>query len=693
MKKHSLSLIIFLISTFLIFTPNVKANYGDLRYQITNVSISGSKITFEGWAFIHKTNNYVTVYKLDSNGNETSEILKSNGGQKIKICAVSSDGTTICEEIAGNKNVKYNFYTQMFFRYNGFSGNYIEHYNIKESNGDKNNYCQSSKDPNSDQETYPYSQCYYQDIHFKIPINFENTGSGEFYFTIQVYNNDYGKYTEPEKIYINKNIGSGNDKLIVQKDTISNKVEFIAIQARPFVPNNSSKLLGQRTSEIKSNLDSKLGYQDASGNIYGHTNYEYILVDDTVTYSNNLFGKNPGIYKIYVNENPEFYFNDSIYGIPYFYWSNICNGTMCNGNSSSIQAGVWGSWIKPTGETAFKITVENDKKCPIVNPSSGPLTCNNDKTLTATCNELTVTNNGSRANVRISQTGTISSILTPNEIYAGGGFSLGLIYYNTISWSCISGNCDNNITSAMQSRLQNDFQNSIKLEDITFNGKNIDSSLFVKKCQETGSFTNGNTLTTVCTFFLPKSSISPYNGEITYGTGEDLGINNKYYTLLTDNGKYEIKLKITGMDRLSASSTREDSETTGTPWTGDWSKELTGCSINIYPLLEKPTGTTPSQNMQFNFLYRPIDLNNPFPSRNAGVNWFDWYSVDKNKERLKSSYNRLQYSININNQTISKIKNYNKGKNYLEWDNFENGKSGFVSEYFNIKRQNIVGDE
>lgn len=677
MKKHSLFLIIFLISTFLIFTPNVKASFGDLRYEVTEVNISGTNIRFKGWAFIHKTNNFTTIYK---NGNLNDGVLISGGGQQINITAHTLDGKTIeSRTISGQSSPNYNFYRQQFYQ---FANNidYKAYYN--KGYNDNANTCLPEDENKS-------SQCYYQDMAFDISFNINSNSwsniadNSEIYFTISVTNEFYKNKMNnenawvTEKLYIGENIVkeiNGNDYIEIDRSSVSNTVEFIAITARPMNINNDGLYNG---------IDFTYG---ETGKIYklGETykKPELIQVLDVNTYT-------PGKFSIYIRPTQQ-YCDDG-----YYCWKSTCNndGSYCETSENVSQASVWTSWVKPIGETSFRIKIKRDKKCPIVNPSSGPLTCNNDKTLTATCDELTVTNNGSRANVKISQTGTISSILTPNEIYAGGGFSLGLIYYNTISWSCISGNCDNNITSAMQSRLQNDFQNSIKLENITFNGKSIDSSLFVKKCQETGSFTNGNTLTTVCTFFLPKSTISPYNGKITYGTGEDLGINNKYYTLLTDNGEYEIKLKITGMDRLSASSTREDSVTRGTSWTGDWSKELTGCSINVYPLLEKPTGTTPSQNMQFNFLYRPIDLNNPFPSRNAGVNWFDWYSVDKNKERLKSSYNRLQYSININNQTISKIKNYNKGKNYLEWDNFENGKSGFVSEYFNIKRQNIVGDE
>lgn len=110
--------------------------------------------------------------------------------------------------------------------------------------------------------------------------------------------------------------------------------------------------------------------------------------------------------------------------------------------------------------------------------------------------------------------------------------------------------------------------------------------------------------------------------------------------------------------------------------------------LNLYPLLYK--------NGKYNFIYRPIDINNPFPNRNAGINWFDWYAISENVERLESAYDRLQYSVTLDNQTITQIKKYNKQQNsnggYFDWNTMNNDKSSFVDDYFEIKRQNIVGD-
>ena len=98
--------------------------------------------------------------------------------------------------------------------------------------------------------------------------------------------------------------------------------------------------------------------------------------------------------------------------------------------------------------------------------------------------------------------------------------------------------------------------------------------------------------------------------------------------------------------------------------------------------------------MKYKPIYRPIDLNNPFPDRNAGVNWYEWYKIPNNKKRLEESYSKLQYQITLDNQTVVKIKNYNSSHNYLDWDGINSdGESKFIDTYFTTKRQNIVGDD
>lgn len=204
----------------------------------------------------------------------------------------------------------------------------------------------------------------------------------------------------------------------------------------------------------------------------------------------------------------------------------------------------------------------------------------------------------------------------------------------------------------------------------------------------------------MCIVYLPNSVVEEYTGKVTYKQGDNLGLNNKYYTPIdwNSNKKYEIVATISGMDRLKESSVKADSKDKNKAWTGTWEYTLNGskdnCDINLYPLYGQPTGG--KKNLKYTFIYRPIDLNNPFPNRNPGMNWYDWYNIERNKERLESSYNREQYSITLDSQKTSEIKKYNKDElnkgGYFDWKTIENGQSSFIDKYFDKKRDNIVGD-
>ena len=50
-----------------------------------------------------------------------------------------------------------------------------------------------------------------------------------------------------------------------------------------------------------------------------------------------------------------------------------------------------------------------------------------------------------------------------------------------------------------------------------------------------------------------------------------------------------------------------------------------------------------------------------------GVNWYTWYITEGNKDRktLEDSYKKLEYYTELDNRTISTIKEYNKNHNYF----------------------------
>lgn len=709
MKKKIL-LFLFIIIASLSFSTKVKAEKGEcgqVRYDITNLNIKNEEITFTGWAFISCTQNY-TDYK-----GRDSSITKSGGGQKIKIRAIDDTGKQIGKEIEvnGSSTPNYNFYCQQYYflkEKDECKGAYNGDFPVPPPSWNMvwDNKCENGREE---------SQCLYQDLSFSITFNTSewNVKDGtQVRFEIAVTNRDYqSKYSRSystwKTLSLNKAVQSlknNNPNIEIVKNNSGESVEIITEEGifrdiydnyvvedkdgnkgdcsdvnKKFVNCNpyswSDAVLGQKYKLSSSTIGTfENGYSSSTKN-------KFELLDNTTTYS-------PGRYIVHVEKG----------------WRS--NQKRYPGNAKEMV--VYASWVKPTGE--FAIKVYNDKKC---EPSSPNIkaTCNSSSpSFSSICEKLTVNIKSgeeikARANVKISQTGTITTILTPTNTYAGGGFKFGIMYYNTISWSLVNQykGTPEDITKEMQAKLKENFVDGFGLTDVKFGNERIPDDYFKQniKCEETGSFTDGNTLTTTCIVYLPNSVVEKYTGKVNYRTDENhQGLNNKYYTPIdwNSNKKYEVVATISGMDRLKESSVKADSKDKNKVWTGTWEYTLNGskdnCDINLYPLYGQPTGG--KKNLKYTFIYRPIDLNNPFPNRNPGMNWYDWYNIERNKERLESSYNREQYSITLDSQKTSEIKKYNKDElnkgGYFDWKTIENGQSSFIDKYFDKKRDNIVGD-
>ena len=704
--KKKIFLFLFIIITSLSLLENVKAekgNYGAVRYDVTNLNIRDEKITFTGWAFINCTQNY-TNYK----GNDSS-IVKSGGGQKIKIRAIDSNGNQVGSEKEVNgsivNNINYNFYCQQYY-FQTEKSECQKAYNGTFPSSGWNNRCTDG---------VASSQCLYQNIGFSITFNTSewNVEDGtQIRFQIAVTNRDYQNkynrsYSNWETLSLNKAIKpdiKNNPNIEIVKNSSGESVKVIISEGifrdinGNYVVETSDGTKGSCAHVRKDYAHcAPYSWSDAvEGEVYkissstigafkngysASTINEFKILGNTTTYS-------PGRYIVYVEKG----------------W----RGERKRYPGSDKEMVLYASWVKPTGE--FVIKVYNDKKCKPSQPNIKASCNSSSSSFSSTCEELTVKTNDandeikSKANIKISQTGSITTILTPTNTYAGGGFKFGIMYHNTISWSLVKqykGTIED-ITKEMQAKLKENFVDGFGLKNVKFGNEQIPDDYFKQniKCQETGSFTNGNTLTTMCIVYLPNSVVEEYTGKVTYKQGDNLGLNNKYYTPIdwNSNKKYEIVATISGMDRLKESSVKADSKDKNKAWTGTWEYTLNGskdnCDINLYPLYGQPTGG--KKNLKYTFIYRPIDLNNPFPNRNPGMNWYDWYNIERNKERLESSYNREQYSITLDSQKTSEIKKYNKDElnkgGYFDWKTIENGQSSFIDKYFDKKRDNIVGD-
>lgn len=368
-------------------------------------------------------------------------------------------------------------------------------------------------------------------------------------------------------------------------------------------------------------------------------------------------------------------------------WAN-----MNPSENSSNCGGIYSYEGKVYSPALYRVKLTTENYACVSNEQSNQESCNDTSTISSTCGKHTIQIGDAkdpnakvaRADIQISQSAHISNILTPNKIYQGGGIKLGFIYYNTVSWSYIDGKIKgdstlkNGIEAEIKRKLlnENTVANNIAA-DIKFIDKNkkeyiINKDLMQTQCSRAGEFNEGQIVTTTCTITLPESSIETGTGKVKYSPSIGKGVNNEYYTPMNYTGNFDLKAKLSNLSVLTGLN----------GWMEDWNITYDGskdkkCSVNIYDRYYIGD--------KYKFIYRPINLNNPFPNRNAGVNWFEWYSKESNKQRLESSYERLQYQVQLDNQNVTDIKNYNKNKNknYLDWSsiNKDTEKSEFIDTY------------
>lgn len=673
MKKRYILIAIVL---FIGLTIKVNAEVGDLIYEITKLNISdtenGVKITFEGWAFIHLTNNFRGDFRAGKSkyqGGPTYE-----GGQEVMIVAEDQNGNkTYLKNILydgyngenAEKLKKYNFYYMQFFD--------KPNADVKKEYYTNYNHLTNRYDSNTCGINDDYSQCIHEDIGFHIEFNIENLNSDTtykfyLYATNTDYNNKYNNYPnkasgtpglkgKKSNLYYDKRNWAGSDMYFyedVLRNMASSKAEitgksyskdkvFVTVHngmprlcngtinncqtIRSYIENNEYSLFGnKRIEDSECNIEYKCGPGD------------YVISVDST-------GLHPGTTNY-----------DRVYR----------------------------SWAVPAGNTTITIKVKNDKKCAVSEPAGNKImSCNNWKDLSSTCDELTVRNGSSSATVKVEQKGYITNIFKSNLVnedkkydansYNGGWFKYGITYYNEVSWSIVNlyGNVGE-IESAMKSRLKllNNFQDNLNL---TITGlEEITGNKLIKKCSESGSFTNGNKLITVCTFFLPSSVLENFNGTVNYLEDENkANINNKYYIPL-DAKNYEVSVKLENLSRLSEIQAKKDSKDKNKVWFGTWNID-TNCLLKVTNRIYEPSGGGEENGkVKYKFIYRPISLNNPFPNRFPGVNWYTWYITEGNKDRktLEDSYTKLEYYTELDNRTISTIKEYNKNHNYFSsWSN------------------------
>ena len=677
MKKHFIKMFLISLALFMVNISNVKASCGDLIYDVLDLKITSEKIIIDGWALIHLTNN------------------NKNTNPQIKINLCKSENNCYFTEGEGIVNGS------------GFDFTNTLIYNNKKEYDYKSIGFQTTIELN------------------KLADKFSEPEKQNLYFTIAATNDDYNlrynncKGTEifNEMVKTNHNKEENGKKWVEEKLNVLDEVitntndsNFIKVTAT----GTKTLLFTGWHAVVKGERNpTQIGW----GQIY---KYNGKNKDNILKYNQNSKDTNPGEYIIKASKTTKQFFSISDQSFKYYTCANYdSNNTEIENykyfNIKEYQTGSAGNGAplgfcenypcrkvinpltsdefpnicsgeinieskqpitraKVYGVTTLTIKIKNDKKCEVSKQSTDYMECNEWKDLSSECKKLTVRNKNSSAVVKIEQNGYISNIFKSNLVndlvndnneykansYDGGWLKYGITYYNEVSWSYTtaefrSSETQKNINDAMQKKLKKlpEFEENINL---TING--LDGSRLVKKCTQSGSFTSANKLITVCTFFLPESYLKELTGNVSYSESNDnANINNKYYIPL-DAQKHNISVKLENLSVLSENQAEADSQKQNEPWTGRWNI-TTSCLLKVTNRLY--------ENGKYKFIYRPINLNNPFPNRSPGVNWYTWYIVERNKDKktLEDSYKKIEYYTKLDNKTISEIKSYNKDNDYF----------------------------
>lgn len=92
---------------------------------------------------------------------------------------------------------------------------------------------------------------------------------------------------------------------------------------------------------------------------------------------------------------------------------------------------------------------------------------------------------------------------------------------------------------------------------------------------------------------------------------------------------------------------------------------------------------------EFGFMYRLIDLKNPFPKRDPGDNWFG--KIDFIREDTRSN---IMYEINLTRGAIKTVREDNElhPNSYSIFDYDINGRNSFIEKYISIITRKYSGD-
>lgn len=674
MKKYFLILIGLII--FSLNVSQVDAATGELVYDIDNMIVSDTSITFEGWAiFTNNHNNY--------NGSSTT----------INIYALKDGDTNKDNWLKGDivYNGKYNraIYEANCIRYSGDNADCVESYNNATCSGGK-------------------SGCRYDNTGFKVsfPLNklYEMfSDKNDISFKIEIINTTGGVKTADLGVYsTNSNIDSdstyyGNNFNI----TVRNLSEF-------------GKII-YADARVLSNISG--AYAHGSGFKWAQEGL-YRIFDRQTSISSKAPGLN--MYGMYYGLNSGQCFDGStIDGMAQF-WDR-CPGW------------AYATWVQVNS----KLIINFEKK-PEVNECNDNknlnLSCENgsfNSSCDITVDAGTVYASGDpgcssgsakvTATIKLKQSGDLTFNLDRGPIYSGGGFTFDILYTNSTSWDYSDGGYKGcpNITVSYESicRRYNeekkeweywdcctsstvkstDCQSDAQYEDLInkavaklYQGlDNSDATVTLPDSNNVTGGYNNNTGTWSCTSAKVGTSWKPntvLKSECTftlYNAFIEKDTSIVYYNIAGGNNylskgpMYFIPLKYPTGNFYVDADISNMSSLTNMYWSANYKCDVE-CQQKFYDL----------DDGGYLYYFRPISLRQPFPNRNPGNNWINWIQDGDNAERLADTYtsnNNIEYYVNLSNSDISNIKKYNADTNYkggyLNNSIDNNGNSNFIRNY------------
>ena len=503
-----------------------------------------------------------------------------------------------------------------------------------------------------------------------------------FHFHGAHSNSIYGPwYNEPEVDTSNKSTDNVPDRIEIRKLSIGNYSQYACATLQT---NNRLDRVDSRGNRISD----------------GNKNYE----NTYISINRALIGGDENAIKEYTEEEDE---DGNITTKGNIIWNATSrNVSYSNCNYKDEDKVIENKVIATNGivysPALYRITTETDKyNCVAESPVKNG-ECNNTINVSSECEKKTfeVVEDGesidnpeakaARVTVGFAQDVTLTNLLTPTRIYQGGGVKIGFIYKSTVTATIdpesIEGDYDylkNKINNKIRNTLL-DFQtiasNISNGAALTFTDEKNKEYKFSPtqmqtSCKQEGDIINDGKVITTCTIFLPESEVELGTGNVTYKNSIGEGINNEFYTPIKYNGKLYMSAKFENLTAINGINLDGWMKNITVTYDGKRNR-ASNCEINTYPRFYN------SDNKTYKFIYRPIDINNPFPNRNAGVNWYSWYEEPANRNRLESSYDEVEYQMKLDNQKVIDIKRYNNLHSYLDWYGIsDSGKSDFVRDY------------